>query len=69
MADRSLKLLHFFSRHAQSSCCSNYISMGFGLEMAWAAKRPANKPLTRLFIGPLNGPVQPFTITGPLTSR
>ena len=29
---------------------------GFGectVEMAWAAKRPANEPLTDLFIGPL----------------
>ena len=37
--------------------------------MAWAAKRPANEPLTSLFIGPLTAQVYHLFLTGPLTNR
>ena len=42
-----------------SSVSSNMIHLlvrfrlGYALEMAWAAKRPSNEPLTGLFTGPL----------------
>ena len=38
------------------------------LEMAWAAKRPANELLTGLYWS-ANGPVLSLFITKPLTSR
>ena len=37
--------------------------------MARAAKRPANEPLTGLFIGPLTAQVYHLFLTAPLTSR
>ena len=44
-------------------------SLDLSVEMAWAAKRPANKPLTGLFSGPLTAQFYPLFLIEPPTSR
>ena len=39
------------------------------VEMAWAAKRPVNEPLTDIFKGPPTAQFYYFLLIGPLTSR
>ena len=39
------------------------------VEMAWAAKRPVNEPLTGIFKGPLTAQFYLLFLIGPLTSR
>ena len=44
-------------------------SLDLSVEMAWAAKRPANKPLTGLFSGPLTTQFYLLFLIEPQTSR
>ena len=39
------------------------------VEMAWAAERPVNEPLTDIFKGPLTAQFYRMFLIGPLTSR
>ena len=42
--------------------------MDSAVEMAWAAKRPVNEPLTHIIKGPLTAQFYPLFLIGPLTS-
>ena len=48
-----MKILRSRKSFARHLALRRQIINKIGLEMAWAAKKPANEPLTGLFTGPL----------------
>ena len=63
----SLALFPYFSKISVFSVFSYFRTLV--LSPSWAAKRPANEPLTGLFSGPLTAQFYLLFLMGPLTSR
>ena len=60
----SLALFPYFSKISVFSYFRTLV-----LSLSWAAKRPANEPLTGLFSDPLTAQFYLLFLMGPLTSR